>query len=445
MKGLSKAEFYRWYVVGVLLLVFILSYFDRFILSLLVDPIKKDLGLTDFQMGLLLGPAFSVVNVICAIPIGWLADRRSRKWILIIGILFWCTMTTMSGFAMAFLPLLLLRMGLGIGEAVVSPTSISIISDYFSRSTRARAVSVYMAGPYLGAGLAFGIGGIIVHWLEGLDSITPFGLGPFEPWQATFFIVGLPGFIFALLVMTIREPARTDKVTHDRSDPNRPNAFKYMTKRWQAFGAIFVGATCNFALTTLTFWNVPLFQRVFGWSIGQIGAVTGVFYFTAGPIGTAIAVWASRHFAKKSPDYAMKVLILGLFVAIPASALYPIMPTAELAIVLMFIAFIGKSIATAGGPSSLSLVTPGEIRSQSVAIFTAVVTVVGPIFGPPLIGWAVDNSGDPKFVGTALSVFVTVLGVPAILFVLWARGHYRTAVIEMEQKLKEQDGVAAIG
>ena len=107
-----------------------------------------------------------------------------------------------------------------------------------------------------------------------------------------------------------------------------------------------------------------------------------------------------------------------------------------------------SSAATAGGPSSLSLVTPGEIRSQSVAIFTAVVTVVGPIFGPPIIGWAVDNSGDPKFVGTALSAFVVVLGVPSILFVLWARGYYRTAVIEMEESLKAQalkDGAAADG
>ncbi|MFT4026363.1 MAG: MFS transporter [Novosphingobium sp.] len=430
----AKGALYRWYVVAVLLLVFILSYFDRYILSLLVDPIKQDLGLSNFQMGLLLGPAFSVVNVLFAIPLGWLADRGSRKWILIAGIFFWCTMTAMSGFAMAFLPLVLLRAGLGIGEAVVSPTSISIISDYFSRSTRARALSVYMAGPYLGAGLAFGIGGFLVHWLEK----GGWNLGGFQPWQMTFFLVGLPGILLGFVLMTVREPARTDKVAEPVPGARRASVWRFMRQRWQAFGAIFVGATCNFALTTLTFWNVPLFQRVYGWSIGQTGAVTGVFYFTAGPIGTALAVWASRHFAKSGPDYGMKVLILGLFVAIPASALYPIMPTAELAVVLMFIAFMGKSIATAGGPASLSLVTPGDIRGQSAAIFTAVVTVVGPIFGPPIIGWAVDASGDPKFVGTALSAFVTVLGIPSILFVLWARRYYRTAVVELERSLKDE-------
>lgn len=149
---------YQWYVVVLLLLVFVLSYFDRYILTLVVEPIKKSLHLTDFQVGLLLGPAFSLFNVVMGIPLGWYADRSSRKWILIVGIVIWCTMTTASGFATTFVALLVLRLGLGLGEAVVSPCSVSMISDYFERARRGRAISVYMAGPYLGAGLAFLVG-----------------------------------------------------------------------------------------------------------------------------------------------------------------------------------------------------------------------------------------------------------------------------------------------
>jgi MFS family permease len=422
---------YRWYVVVLLLLIFILSYFDRFILSLLVDPIKESMGLSDFQMGLLLGPAFSVFHMLVSIPLGWYADRSSRKWLLIAGIVFWCTMTTMSGFAMAFLPLLLFRFGLGLGEAVVSPCSVSIISDYFKREGRARAISLYMAGPYLGAGLAFLAGGYLVSHLHEIGPMTFFGLGPFEPWQATFLLVGAPGLLFAFLMLTVREPARTEKISDAREGENKVSAAKYMWARRSGFGVLIAGATCNFALSTLTFWNVPLFQRVYGWDIATIGAVTGLFYFTAGPLGTALALWATKALGRGREDGAMRTLILGLFIGIPASVLYPIMPTAELAVVLMFIAFIGKSAATAGGPAALQLITPGEMRSRAVAIFNTIITVVGPLLGPPLIGAAVDWSGDPKTIGLALSGFVFVIGLPTLFIVTFGLKYYRAAADEM--------------
>ena len=433
---------YRWYVVILLLLVFILSYFDRFILSLLVDPIKESMGLSDFQMGLLLGPAFSLFHMIVSIPLGWYADRSSRKWLLIVGIVIWCTMTTMSGFAMAFLPLLLFRFGLGLGEAVVSPCSVSIISDYFKREGRARAISLYMAGPYLGAGLAFLAGGYLVSHLHDIGPMTFFGLGPFEPWQATFLLVGAPGLLFAVLMLTIREPARTEKITNAADGESKVSAFKYMLTRWRGFGVIIAGATCNFALSTLTFWNVPLFQRVYHWDVATIGAVTGLFYFTAGPIGTALALWATKALGKGREDGAMRTLILGLFIGIPASVLYPIMPTAELAVALMFIAFIGKSAATAGGPAALQLITPGEMRSRAVAIFNTIITVVGPLLGPPLIGAAVDWSGDPTTIGMALSGFVFMIGLPTLLIVVFGLRHYRAAADEMAAVSRGTDGAA---
>ena len=434
MKFTRGSVGYRWYVVFVLLLIFILSYFDRFILTLVIEPVKLSLGLNDFQVGLLLGPAFAAFHVLTGIPLGWLADRASRKWILIGGIIFWCAMTTGSGLATTFGMLLVLRLGLGLGEAVVSPCSVSIISDYFDRAQRGRAISVYMAGPYLGAGLAFLIGGNLVGWLETTGRTHAFGAGPFEPWQMAFFLVGALGFIFALLMLTVREPARQERIGGNKGAP-RVSAFKYILARWRGFGALFVGATCNFAMSTLTFWNVPLFQRVYGWDVATIGTVTGLFYFTAGPIGTAIAVWSMRRLTLKHTDAAMRVLILGLLITVPMSALYPVMPSVELAVAAMFLAFIGKSIATAGGPSALSLATPGDIRSQSVAIFNTVITLVGPLLGPPIIGWATDASGDPRSIGVVLSTFVVCVGVPSILIVLFGLKHYRRAVDEMEASL----------
>ena len=431
MKIDTNSTAYRWYVVILLLLVFILSYFDRFILSLLVDPIKKAMNLSDFQIGLLLGPAFSLFNVAVAIPLGLMADKTSRKWMLIAGIVIWCAMTTASGFVISFLPLLVLRLGLGLGEAVVSPCSVSMISDYFKREGRSRAISVYMAGPYLGAGLAFLVGGMLVASLQNVGLVTILGMGPFAPWQTTFLMVGVPGALFAVLMLTVKEPEKTDTIGKGSEGSAKISAVSYMARRWRGFGVLIIGSTCNFAMSTLTFWNVPLFERVFGWNVATIGAVTGIFYFTAGPLGTALALWSTKALGKSRDDGAMRTLILGLFITVPASALYPIMPNAQLAVAAMFLAFIGKAAATAGGPAALQMITPGEMRSRSVAIFNTIITLVGPLIGPPLIGAATDWSGDPRSIGMVLSCFVLVVGLPTLLIVTFGLRHYRALAIDM--------------
>jgi MFS family permease len=422
----------RWYVVALLLLVFILSYFDRYILSLLVEPIKHDMGLDDFQIGLLMGPAFSLFNVLVAIPLGLFADRTSRKWLLIAGIVFWCMMTTMSGFAMSFLPLLVLRFGLGLGEAVVSPCSVSIISDYFGRKDRARAISIYMAGPYLGAGLAFLVGGYLVSQLHKIGPTGFLGLGPFRPWQFAFFLVGIPGFVLALLMTSVREPGRTEQIGSG-GEVSSGSAVAYMLARWRGFGVVILGSTCNFAMSTLTLWNVPLFQRVYGWNVATIGLVTGLFYFTAGPIGTALALWTSKRFGKTPADGAFNTLIMGIAITVPMSILYPVMPNAWLSVVLMFIAFAGKAAATAGGPAALQYITPGEMRSRSTAIFNTIITLVGPLLGPPLIGAATDWLGDPRAIGLALSGFVVIIGAPSLLIVIWGRRQYSALAASMAE------------
>jgi len=436
----ARGGAYRWYVVYLLLLVFILSYFDRYALTLLVEPIKKSMGLSDFQIGLLLGPAFSLFNVLVSIPLGWYADRANRRYMLMAGIIIWCAMTMGTGLATTFMWLLIGRLGLGVGEAVVSPASISIISDYFDRSRRARAVSVYMAGPYLGAGLAFLGGGLVVRWLEKQGHLHWPVFGDLEPWQATFILVGAPGFLLAVLMLTLREPERHEKLAPTEGGAH---AFRYMLARWRAFGALFVGSSCNFAMSGLAFWNIPLFQRVWGWNVAEVGAITGLFYFTAGPIGTAIAVRAQRHFARNHVDGAMRVLILGLLLAVPASALYPVMPSPEIAVVVMFVAFVGKSVATAGGPASMALVTPGEIRGQSMAIYNTAIALIGPLIGPPVIGWAIDRTGDPKSIGMVLSWYCIAIGAPSIMIVWRGLKHYRAEVRGLELALSDQSSAAS--
>jgi MFS family permease len=163
---------YAWYVVGLLMLTQVVSYIDRFLPSPLVASIKSDLELSDFQIGLLLGPAFGIFYVLVGLPIGWLADRLSRRAILSAGIALWCAMTTAAAVTRSFVPLFVTRLGVGLGEAAVAPCSISLINDYFPRSRRARALSVFMAGTFIGAGSAFLFGGPIVH---AIGQLPPFG------------------------------------------------------------------------------------------------------------------------------------------------------------------------------------------------------------------------------------------------------------------------------
>lgn len=432
MTASGRGTAYSWYVVFLLLLIFILSYLDRYVLTLLIEPIKRSMGLSDLQVGLLLGPAFSLFHVLVGIPLGWYVDRANRRFLLMAGIVIWCTMTVGSGLVDTFVLLLICRLGLGVGEAVVSPGAVSIISDYFDRRERPRAISLFMAGPYLGAGLAFLGGGAVVRWLETMGPLRLPIVGAMEPWHMAFVLVGAPGFVFAALMLTVREPERREQVA---ATQGFGTAFRYIRARWRGFGALFVGSSCNFAISTLAFWNIPLFQRIWGWNVAEIGAVTGIFYFTAGPLGTALAVWAQRRLARRHVDGSARVLILGLLIGVPASALYPIMPSAELAVMLMFVAFIGKSVATAGGPSAMALITPGEIRGQSLAIYNTVIALAGPLFGPPLVGWAIDLSGDPRSIGVMLFGYVAVIGLPSVVLVCVGLKHYRAEVQALERTL----------
>uniref|UniRef100_UPI0039835DD4 MFS transporter n=1 Tax=Phenylobacterium sp. TaxID=1871053 RepID=UPI0039835DD4 len=161
-----RASGYGWYVLILLTAVHVLGYIDRWILSLLIEPIKADLGLNDFQIGLLLGPAFALLFITFGVPFGWLADRVERRRLLAAGIALWCLFTAGSCLAKDFPTLFLMRMGVGIGEAVLAPCAFSLIADFFPAMQRPRAVSIFMTGTFIGAGTAFLIGGPIITYLE---------------------------------------------------------------------------------------------------------------------------------------------------------------------------------------------------------------------------------------------------------------------------------------
>jgi MFS family permease len=201
-----RATSYSWYVLSVLVVVYMLNFIDRQIISILAVDIKRDLGLTDSDMGFLGGAAFGVFYALFGIPLGRLADNWSRVRLLTIGLALWSAMTALSGFARDQLSLSFARMGVGVGEATASPTAYSLISDYFPKAQRATALAIYSSGLYIGGGISLFIGAFIKDaWNVAYPAGGPMGL---VGWQAAFLAVGIPGLLVALWVATLKEPVR---------------------------------------------------------------------------------------------------------------------------------------------------------------------------------------------------------------------------------------------
>ena len=200
---------YAWFVVLVLTIAYTCSFIDRQILTLLIEPIRRDLHITDTQVSLLGGLAFSILYTTLGIPIARLADQTHRRNLMAAGLAFWSIMTATCGLARSFWGLFAARIGVGVGEAALSPAAFSLLADYFPPQRLARAISVYSMGLYFGAGLALMIGGSVVQGrVERAGARVLPVIGEVFPWQMTFFAVGLLGLPALLLMFTIREPVR---------------------------------------------------------------------------------------------------------------------------------------------------------------------------------------------------------------------------------------------
>ncbi|MFQ5635441.1 MAG: MFS transporter, partial [Gammaproteobacteria bacterium] len=207
------ARRYAWYTVVLLTVAYIFSFIDRYILGLLVEPIKSDLGLSDTQIGLLLGPAFALFYTTMGLPLGWLADRARRTWIIGAGITVWSLATAACGLARSFGQLFAARVSVGVGEASLSPCALSMIADAFPEERRGKPVAFYSATLTLGAGIASLAGASVLAWSKSVPGIELPGVGQVAPWQFAFIAVGLPGIPLAVLMFFLREPVRQDLAT----------------------------------------------------------------------------------------------------------------------------------------------------------------------------------------------------------------------------------------
>jgi len=267
---------YSWYALSVLVLVYVLNFIDRQILSILANDIKADLGVDDAYLGFLYGTAFAIFYALFGIPLGKLADSWKRVRLMTLGLSLWSAMTALSGFAKDAGQLTVARIGVGVGEATASPSAYSLISDWFPARLRATALAIYSSGLYIGGGISLAIGGLVVdQWNDAFPAGAPFGLAG---WQAAFIAVGVPGLLLAVWVATLREPIRG--AIDGIQTAEDPNPFRCFVKELTTVipGCTFFGAASrgrvalaiNIAVVALAFVFANVLTEVLGTGQGFI-------------------------------------------------------------------------------------------------------------------------------------------------------------------------------
>lgn len=400
---LPKASGYSWYVLSVLVVVYILNFIDRQILSILAVDIKADLGLTDADMGFLGGAAFAVFYALFGIPLGRLADNWSRVKLLSIGLALWSLMTALSGFARNQSELTLARMGVGVGEATASPTAYSLISDYFPKRQRATALAIYSSGLYIGGGVSLFLGALIVQsWDAAYPQGGPLGLAG---WHAAFVAVGIPGVLVALWVATLREPVRGAMdgiVTSGHPTPFRTFAsdLSMIVPPFTLWGAYQRGpaalainlatgaAIAGFAYTMIQLTgNFPQWSAV---SFGYYAVFSWASTLRAKDPATFRLIWGTPAFICTTIGYGLVALAAYAlaFWSAPYAETVLGLPKQELAFIL------GANGALSG---FLGVIIGGRVadglRTKNPAgrILVIILGVLGPII-PIGIGYTTDNA-----------------------------------------------------
>ena len=414
---------YAWYVVGVLALANTSAFIDRQILGLLVGPIRRDLGITDTQMGVLYGLAFALFYTLLGIPIGRAADRASRRAIIATGIAVWSVMTALCGIARTYDQLLLARFGIAIGEAALAAPALSLIADYFAPNRRATAFSVYTIGVYLGAGLANLVGGAVLSRLDGTATVVWPIIGAIRPWQQVFVIVGLPGLAIALLVAAIAEPVRRE--TGQQGD-SRPFAIGEVTRYVGANRRTFLCHGFGYALFALVnfataAWLPTHLIRSYGWTAARAGITLGTLTVTIGVAGVVAGGRVSDLLmARGHADAKLRVGIIAAIANLLCGIAYTLAPTASLSVAALVPYNFFASFAFGAAVAAVQEITPNRMRAQIGALFMSAMTLIGLGLGPSVVGLLTDRVfGDDAAVRYSL-LAVTVVGLGAAAGLLGA-------------------------
>ena len=393
-------------MLAILVVVYAVNFIDRNILSILLQPIKEELGASDFEMGLLTGFAFAVFYTFAGIPIARLADRGSRRAIMAVGIAFWSLLTALSGAARSFGMLALARIGVGIGEASATPAAHSLISDYFPPERRTRALAIYNVGSSIGILFGLMLGG----WLKEV-------LG----WRMTFAVVGLPGLLVALGVwLAIPEPRRG--LSEARADtgeaPGLGETLRFLASQRSYLHVAFAAALYACTGYGLLAWAPTFFVRVHGLGYAEVGWKLGLIIGISSAVGVLVAGALCDRLARRDVRWLVWIPALSTALFAPGYALFALAQDTDLAL----LAYIPVNLASAVFAPPSYAIAQGLARLRMRALASAfmlfVINLIGLGLGPTLVG-ALSDALEPRFGAESLRYALLL----ALALTLWGTLH----------------------
>jgi len=424
-----RSSGYAWWVVIVLALGLTLSLMDRLIIALMIGPIKRDLALSDTELSLLQGLAFTLLYVIAGLPLGRIADRGSRRGLAALSVATWSVMTMICGLTTSFRQLFIARLGVGVGEAGLSPAAISLVSDYFPPHQRARPLAFLSMGATAGAGLALMFGGAMVHAIGTSESVALPVLGTVRGWQAVLLILGAIGVLFSGIFLSVREPERQERLAVPKASV--AVVVRFLWERGGFFAAQFLGP--SFAVLTLIAfhsWMPTMFIRRFHWNTAITGLAYGGCIGLAGVTGIVLGGWAAERAARGGdPSAPLSVATVAAVGALLPMAVAPLLPNPWWVVAVLYIGVTLLVIPSALAPAMLQSVCPNELRGQVFSVYLLVMSTFGYALGPLSIASITDHvlhAENRLHVSLAL---VAALGIPAAaLSLAAARRRHRTLI-----------------
>ena len=397
-----------WFLVAVLSVASVVSYIDRQIINLLVEPIEQDLGMTDLQISLLQGFSFALFYAVMALPLAWVADTQNRKWVVIGGVIFWSAASFSTGLATSFALLFAARMAVGVGEATLAPAGTSMISDCFRQENLPAAVGVFTGSGFVGSGLALLLGSYVVNALTLAGPFEMLGRS-FQPWQVTFMVVTLLSIPVLLLLALVREPVRRDgnRALAVDDAPSRLEVITFLKANLQLIGLLALGLACLVAAQFgIGAWTPSFLIRVHGWTQLQVGQWFGPIVMAGGLAGVVGGGFAAQALARRGVvDASLRVTIAASLIAVPFAIAFPLVSNVWLSLALLTAVLVLSTVPFGAGVSIFPSITPNRFRAQVLALYLLIANLVGYSLGPTTIALLTDRVfGDPLAIGRSLAI-----------------------------------------
>lgn len=387
---------------------------------MLVEPIKNDLNVSDTQISFLQGFAFALTYVLMSVPLGRMVDRFNRVSIMIGGVLVWSVTTIACGLSANYTQMLFARFGVGAGEAALTPAAWSVLADYFPPEKLSRPISVYLMGPYLGAGLAMIAGAEVLDWSKNSDSIVLPLLGQLAPWQATFVAVGLPGIFIALLLKTIREPKRRGRTGNQTSVPAWSEVWGYLMANKGMYTSLHLGVPFIVVmLYGLQAWTPTILLRVYEWDLADAGRTYGVIALLTGSCGVLTGPFLSGFLQRRGLKGApLWVAMAGATSATLSLLALPFQPTGNAALVCIGLASFSVTLPLALITTVMQEVTPNNMRGVVNGLYVVTTNVLGLALGPTLVAVSTDFIFQNDLAVAKSLALVSLIVGPIAVFLL---------------------------